>query len=220
MIRLRQIALVATDLDGAVHQLCSALGAEVCYVDPGVGEFGLHNALLLVGDQFIEVVSPTTTGTTAGRLLDKRGGDGGYMVLFDVDDLDTRMSALTDLGVRIVWSMDLPTIRGRHLHPRDVGGAIVSLDQPTTPGDWEWGGPTWTTAKAATVVSAIASVSISAEDPVAMRARWSELGINTQVEFIAAGDRGDGLDVVDLVATDRSRVGEEMDLVGVRFRLV
>lgn len=220
MIRLRQIALVATDLDDAVHQLCSALGAEVCYVDPGVGEFGLHNALLLVGDQFIEVVSPTTTGTTAGRLLDKRGGDGGYMVLFDVDDLDTRMSALSDLGVRIVWSMDLPTIRGRHLHPRDVGGAIVSLDQPTTPGDWEWGGPTWTTAKAATVVSAIASVSISAEDPVAMRARWSELGINTQVEFIAAGDRGDGLDVVDLVATDRSRMGEEMDLVGVRFRLV
>lgn len=220
MIRLRQIAVVATDLKGAVHELCRALGAEVCFVDPGVGEFGLHNALLLVGDQFIEVVSPTTTGTTAGRLLDKRGGDGGYMVLFDVDDLDTRMSALTDLGVRIVWSMDLPTIRGRHLHPRDVGGAIVSLDQPTTPGDWEWGGPTWATAAAATVVSAIASVSISAEDPVAMRTRWSELGINTQVEFIPAGARGDGLDVVDLVATDRSRVGEEMDLVGVRFRLV
>jgi hypothetical protein len=53
-----------------------------------------------------------------------------------------------------------------------------------------------------------------------MQARWSELGLSEQVEFVAAGPRGEGLDLVDLVATDRSRVGEEMDLVGVRFRLV
>jgi catechol 2,3-dioxygenase-like lactoylglutathione lyase family enzyme len=220
MIRLRQIALVAADLDAAVSQLCSALGAEVCFVDPGVGEFGLHNALLLVGDQFIEVVSPTGPGTTAGRLLEKRSGDGGYMVLYEVDDLDARMAALGDLGVRVVWSMDLPAIRGRHLHPRDVGGAIVSLDQPTNPGDWEWGGPTWRTATPAREVSSIASVSVSAADPEAMQARWNELGLDTQVNFVPAGSRGDGMDVVDLVATDRSRVGEEMDLVGVRFRLV
>jgi hypothetical protein len=189
-------------------------------VDPGVGEFGLHNALLLVGDQFIEVVSPTQEGTTAGRMLEKRGGDGGYMVLFEVDDLDAREADLATHGVRIVWSMDLPSIRGRHLHPRDVGGAIVSLDQPSTPGAWEWGGPTWPTAPAASVVSAISQISISAEDPTAMRARWKELDIDTQVDFIAASNRGEGLDVVDLVATDRSRVGDEMDLVGVRFRLV
>jgi catechol 2,3-dioxygenase-like lactoylglutathione lyase family enzyme len=220
MIRLRQIALVATDLDQAVRELCEALGAEVCFVDPGVGEFGLHNALLLVGDQFIEVVSPTQEGTTAGRLIDKRGGDGGYMVLFEVDDLDDRMTDLAALGVRTVWSMDLPSIRGRHLHPRDVGGAIVSLDEPTTPGAWEWGGPTWTTAPAATEVSAISRICISAQDPAAMQARWSELGLNDQVDFVQASDRGEGLDIVDLVATDRSRVGEQMDLVGVRFRLV
>lgn len=220
MIRLRQIALVAADLDSAVTQLREALGAEVCFVDPGVGEFGLHNALLLVGDQFIEVVSPTREGTTAGRLLEKRGGDGGYMVLYEVDDLDQRVDHLGAHGVRIVWSLDLPEIRGRHLHPRDVGGAIVSLDQPVTPGDWEWGGPSWKQSTPATAVSAIAGISIAAEDPGAMRARWSELGLESQVEFVPATARGEGLDIVDLVATDRSRVGEEMDLVGVRFRLV
>jgi hypothetical protein len=220
MIKLRQIALVAADLDGAVTQLCDAFAAEVCFVDPGVGEFGLRNALLLVGDQFIEVVSPTQPGTTAGRLLEKRSGDGGYMVLYEVDDLDIRMDHLKAREVRIVWSMDLPQIRGRHLHPRDVGGAIVSLDQPTTPGDWEWGGPNWRSCTASRAVSAIAGVTISAVDPSAMQARWSELGLSEQVEFVAAGPRGEGLDLVDLVATDRSRVGEEMDLVGVRFRLV
>lgn len=220
MIRLRQIALVAADLEAAVTQLCEALGAEVCFVDPGVGEFGLHNALVLVGDQFIEVVSPTADGTTAGRLLDKRGGDGGYMVLFEVDDLDAREQHLGAHGVRIVWSMDLPAIRGRHLHPRDVGGAIVSIDQPTQRGDWEWGGPAWRSAAPAQVAASLAGARIAAADPQAMRSRWAQLGIDTQMEFIPAGPRGEGLDGVDLVATDRSRVGEEMDLVGVRFRLV
>ena len=51
------------------------------------------------------------------------------MVMFEVDDLDARMAALAVRRVRTVWSGDYPTIRGRHLHPGDIGGAIVSLDQ-------------------------------------------------------------------------------------------
>ena len=120
MIRLRQVALVAHDLDEVVSQLCDQLGLTVCFTDPGVAAFGLRNALMMIGDQFLEVVSPTRGGTTAGRLLDKRGGDGGYMVLYEVDDLDEREAHLAEMGVRIVWRGDLPTIRGRHLHPAHV----------------------------------------------------------------------------------------------------
>ncbi len=74
MIRLRQVALVAADLDPVVTQLSDTFGPSVCFRDPGVAEFGLHNALMVVGDQFLEVVSPTEPGTTCGRLLDKRHG--------------------------------------------------------------------------------------------------------------------------------------------------
>ena len=49
---------------------------------------------MLVGDQFIEVLSPTREGTTVQRLLDKRGGAGGYMAIFEVDDLDDRVERL------------------------------------------------------------------------------------------------------------------------------
>src|SRR5215211_7551662 len=121
MIRLRQVALVATDRDRVVAELCEWLGVTVSYEDPGVGEFGLHNALMTIGDQFLEVVSPTTGGTTAGRLLDKRGGDGGYMAIYEVDDLVDRDAQLAERGVRVVWRVDLPDIASRHLHPRDVG---------------------------------------------------------------------------------------------------
>ena len=220
MIRLRQVALVASDLDTVVSELCDRLGLTVCFNDPGVGEFGLHNALMVIGDQFLEVVSPTQEGTTAGRLIDKRGGDGGYMAIFEVDDLDTRMEHLGELGVRTVWAGDFPTIRGRHLHPRDVGGAIVSIDQPVPNGSWTWAGPTWTAHADSEIVAGIAGVTVGAADPGAMSARWTEIGVDTAVDFAPAGDRGDGIDAVDLVAADRSLVGTSHHICGVDFRLV
>jgi len=219
VIRLRQVALVAADRDAVVDELCAFLGVTVCFEDPGVAVFGLHNALMTVGDQFLEVVSPTADGTTAGRLLDKRGGDGGYMAIFEVDDLDHRMEHVAERGVRIVWSGDFPEIRGRHLHPRDVGGAIVSLDQPEPLGSWLWAGP-WSAHTETSVVSGIAGVDVSAEDPDKMQARWQELGIDHSVRFVPAGHRGEGIDAVDLVATDRSRAGEAATICGVSLRLV
>ncbi|HEY4609664.1 MAG TPA: VOC family protein, partial [Ilumatobacteraceae bacterium] len=130
MIRLRQVVVAARDLGSTVDALCSQLGLSVCFNDPGVAEFGLENALMVVGDQFIEVVAPIADNTAAGRLLGRRNADvTAYMVMFEVDDLDRRMAELGDAQVRNVWSGDYPSIRGRHLHPGDIGGAIVSLDQ-------------------------------------------------------------------------------------------
>ena len=121
MIRLRQVAMIAPDLDPVVDELCATFGLRVCSTIPGVAEFGLRNALMLVGDQFIEVLSPTREGTTVQRLLDKRGGAGGYMAIFEVDDLDDRVERLAANDVRVVWAGDLPDIRGRHLHPAMSG---------------------------------------------------------------------------------------------------
>ena len=220
MIRLRQVALVATDLDRAVAELADALGLTVCFRDPGVAEFGLHNALMLIGDQFLEVVSPVIEGTTAARLLSKRGSDGGYMAIYEVDDLDRRAAHLAAAGVRTVWQIDLPDIRARHLHPRDVGGAIVSIDEPVPNGSWRWGGPDWVAHQDTSVVTAIAGIVVGAHDPAAMRSRWSELGLAHAVRFQPAGPRGEGIDEIELVATDRRRAGETLRLAGVTIRLV
>jgi len=63
-----------------------------------------------------------------------------------------------------VWSGDLPDIRGRHLHPADVGGAIVSIDQPVPNGAWRWGGPQWVAHQDNSVVTSIAGVVLGAKD--------------------------------------------------------
>ena len=76
-MRLRQIALVGEDLPAIRDDITAVLGLGKAYADPGVGKYGLENQVWPIGDTFLEVVSPKQEGTTAGRLLAKRGGDGG-----------------------------------------------------------------------------------------------------------------------------------------------
>jgi hypothetical protein len=132
-LRLRQIALVARALEPVERQLTSVLAAEVCFRDPGVNRYGLHNALWALGGTFLEVVAPIQDNTAGGRYLDRRGGDGGYMCILDCDDLDARRAQLGALGVRVVedvhagdaalWSEAI------HLHPKDTGGCLLSIDE-------------------------------------------------------------------------------------------
>ena len=142
-MRLRQIVMVAADLAAAEERIGAALGVELCFRDPGVATFGLRNALFPIGDQLLEVVSPTEPGTTAGRQLDKRGGDSGYMVILEVDDLGPLRDRFDTHGARIVYEAVTEGIVGLHLHPADVGGAILSVDQTDTWGEWPWAGTVW-----------------------------------------------------------------------------
>ena len=142
--RLRQAVLVARDLAETCARLEATFDLRRPYADPGVGEFGLANAVYEVGDCFLEVVSPMRDGTTAGRYLDKNGGDGGYMAIFQVADSGAARVRIDELGGRVVWKADLPDISGTHLHPKDTPGAIVSIDEARPPETWHWAGPRWT----------------------------------------------------------------------------
>ena len=188
-MRLRQIALVAHDLTAARAEITAVLGLDYAYDDPGVGKYGLRNAVFPVGATFLEVVSPKAPGTTAARLLEKRGGDGGYMVIFDLEDLEGARSRALERGVRVVWQIDLPDISGTHLHPADMRGAIVSLDQSRPYGTWRWGGPEWTGRTGAGAPGRLAGITLAVADPAATAARWGEV-LGAQV---SAGDDGESL---------------------------
>ena len=173
-MRIRQIVFAARDLAKTVAEFEARLGLRVAYRDPQVAEFGLQNALLPIGDQFLEVVSPTRDGTAAGRHLD-RHGDSSYMLILQTDDLDGDRTRLERLGVRVVWQASYPDIRAVHLHPKDIGAAIVSLDQPSPPESWRWAGPDWKAFVSEKGPREIREVNIGARDPVAMAGRWAEV---------------------------------------------
>lgn len=242
-MRLRQIVLVASELRPVEEAICQQLGLEVCYRDPGLAAFGLRHGLYAIGDRILEVVVPKQPGTTAGRFIDRRGGDGGYMVILQTDDLEAERQRVTDAGLRIVHDGGTTqptvaegeqpaTIHGIHLHPRDVGGAIVSIDQADPPQSWGWAGYDWEYHSRPEVVTDIVAIEMQAIDPDAMAERWSlalghtvsdgvmELDDAT-IRFVPDADgRGDGFAAADLAATDRSRAGEVIDLCGTRFNLV
>jgi hypothetical protein len=186
--RLRQVALVASDCDRVAGELRRAFGWAEPFHDPGVGAFGLVNAVFAVGGTFVEVVAPAQPGTTAGRYLERRGGDGGYMAIFQVPDLAEARGRLPGLGVRVVWSADLPDIAGTHLHPRDVPGAIVSLDWASPEQSWRWAGPEWTGQAPGRTPGGVTGLTIEVTDPSAAAQRWAAvLGLPA-----ASSDRGDG----------------------------
>ncbi len=218
-MQLRQIALVARDLQPVVDDLCAVLGIEVCFRDPGVEEFGLHNALMPIGASFLEVVSPLREGTTAGRLLERRRGDGGYMVIAQVADLAAERKRIEELGVRIVWQVALSDAETIHLHPRDVGGAIVSFDQMRPPESWRWAGPEWREHVRTDVTRRLVGAELQAPDPRALAERWSRIfarpvrelasGSYTlalddgELRFVVDHDgRGEGLSGIDLEVDD------------------
>ena len=203
-LRLRQVVLVAPELGPALEEVRDGLGIEPCYHDPGVAEFGLENVLFPIGDQFLEIVAPVQEGTTAGRTLERRGGAGGYMVMVQCDDLDRRRARLADVGARVIWQGDYPDIRGTHVHPKDIGGAIVSVDEATPWESWRWAGPAWQDHVRTETVTGVRSLTIGAADAKAMAARWAEVldlpladamtvaTDDATIAFAPAGPRGRG----------------------------
>ncbi len=183
-IRLRQVALVAHDLEPVVDRLGTELGLQVAHRDPAVAAFGLHNAVLPVGTQFVEVVSPTRPGTAGGRQLERLGGDGGYMVIGHAgpaaEDHKALQARIEDLGVRVALAnVDADGYRLLQLHPADTGGSFLEIDfQPggeDPDGPWMPAGADWQRAVATDVVSAITGVEVRVPDPDAVAQRWAAI---------------------------------------------
>jgi Glyoxalase-like domain len=182
-VRLRQAVLVAEQLERVAAELRAALGLHEPFRDPGVAAFGLTNAVFALGDCFLEIVSPAQPDTAAGRYLARHGGDSGYMVMFDLEDLDGARSRAESRGIRVVWRIDLPDISGTHLHPADMRGAIVSIDASRPYGSWRWGGPEWTGRVGRGAPGRLRGVTIAVADPLAVAARWGEvLGVPAPAE--------------------------------------
>lgn len=211
-VRLRQVALVVRDLPAVEAEVVAGLGVEACAHDLHVEQFGLRNVLFPVGEGLLELVSPFRDGTTAGRFLDRRGGDAGYMVLFQVDDLDGVRRRVDGLGARIVLEATQPGIVGLHLHPRDLGGAIVSVDETDRWEDWPWAGPSWRDHVRTDVVSGLAAIAVAVAAPEVVAERWAAvLGVDAvgatvpldegEVRFVPAGERGEGVVGLELRAS-------------------
>jgi Glyoxalase-like domain len=214
--RLRQAVLAAHDLESVAGTLRDRLELSEPFSDPGVEYFGLRNAVFALGSTFLEVVSPVREDTAAGRLLARRGGDCGYMLMFQVGDLAAARERAAGRGVREVFGVELDDISEVHLHPGDMRGAIVSLSSPQPPDAWRWAGPGW---QGRSAPLSLAGATIAVGDPGAVADRWGDvLGapVGSAGVQLTTDPTESGLVEIVLDVTDDPRP-DPFELAGVRF---
>ena len=228
-IQLRQICLVARELEPVLEDLTDILGINRCYVDPGVGVFGLENTLMPIGVNFLEVVAPVIENTAGGRYLDRRQGDGGYMVITQADSraaqLEVRQNAL-DNGVRVAHEAVREDWHLCQLHPGDLKAAFLEVESDKYNdfrGYWHpVGGSGWEDKVKQDVTVDFTGVELQSNDPVELADLWSrvtgidfsregaELHIplnNVTLRFVQEHDgRGPGLGGLDIAVADRQHV--------------
>lgn len=178
-LNLRQICLVAPELEPVVDNVREIFGVDVCYRDPAVGKYGLVNALFVFGRAFLEIVAPVRENTTAGRFLARTGGVGGYMVIFDCDDPEVRRERAQAMGVRIAHLLQYDTYRGSQFHPVDCRATMLEFDHTDgaedLDGPYHPAGEHWRDFQRLDRVQGISQVDIESPDHADLAAHWSRL---------------------------------------------
>ena len=226
--RLRQAVVAATDLRATMAALEDALGVSAPFHDEGVGHFGLSNAVYVLGDTFIEIVSPMREDTAAGRQISRHGGDCGYMCMFELDDEAATRARIDDAGARIVHDTRREDIVDLHLHPKDVPGAIVALDITNPVGSWRWGGPDWEAKVPPHGPGGLLGLTVSVHDPETVAATWAGLlGVTPDGTTVRIDGDHQTLHFVAAAATEQERIVEvragvagrsgDVTVAGVRF---
>ena len=130
-----------------------------------------------------------------------------------------------------MYEAETEGIVGLHLHPADVGGAILSVDRADTWGEWPWAGPTWRDHVRTAVVSSVEAVVVEAHDPSVMASRWGELlgcavvdeivplNDGGEIRFVPVTDRGEGVSGFVLRATNPEHAGD-VTMCNCTFQLV
>ena len=178
-LRLRQVCLVAADLARETARIGSTFGLEVCHRDPGVAKYGLENVLFPVGTSFLEIVSPTRPGTTAGRFLERHGGKYGYMVILDCDDPERYRRRAESLGVRVANVIRHDVYFGVQLHPKDTGAAMLEFNSTVGGADplgpYGPAGPDWQRFIRSDRTRSMLGVELESPEPERLAERWASI---------------------------------------------
>jgi len=130
------VGIAVSDLDRAIALYEGTFGMPLVHRET-VEEQGVEAVLLDVGDGHIELLSPLGPDTVVGKFVERRG-EGLHHVAYRVDDIDTTLVNLREVGVELIDSEARVGIRGSRvafLHPKSTGGVLTELVEPA--GDHE-----------------------------------------------------------------------------------
>jgi len=128
--RIDHVGVAVPDLDEAIEFYGRAFGIPVVHEEINE-EQGVREAMLAIGDNYLQLLAPLRPDSPIGKFLDKRG-PGIQQVAFGVDDVEVAGQRLRDAGVRMLYDQPKIGTAGslvNFAHPADCGGVLVELVQ-------------------------------------------------------------------------------------------
>ena len=131
------VGVAVPDLDEAIAFYRDAFGMEVQHEETNE-EQGVREAMVAVGDSgsCIQLLAPLSPESTIARFLD-RSGPGLQQLAYRVTDLDRVSAVLRERGLRLLYDeprRGTADSRINFVHPKDAGGVLVELVEPSTTG--------------------------------------------------------------------------------------
>ena len=129
--RVDHVGILVSNLDEAIKLYKDCFDAEVDKIE-NLAERGVKAAVLSLDQGAnLELLEPLP-GSNMAKVLEKRG-EGLHHITFEVDDVDTELSHLSELGIELIDKKSRPGLDGMvaFIHPKSLRGVLVELCQKT-----------------------------------------------------------------------------------------
>src|ERR671918_1055373 len=94
--KIQHVALAVADMDAALAFYRETWGLEVSRREI-VERDQVEEAMLPLGDSFLQLIAPTSDDSTVARFLERRG-EGLHHVAYEVDDVGASLDQLRSAG--------------------------------------------------------------------------------------------------------------------------
>ena len=130
--KLNHVAIAVPDLEAASARYRDILGAEVS--DPvDLPEHGVTTVFVNLPNTKIELISPLGENSPIAKFLARNPAGGVHHLCYEVADIMAAKAQLEKEGVRILG--DGKPSEGAHgkpvlfLHPKDMGGTLIEIEE-------------------------------------------------------------------------------------------
>jgi methylmalonyl-CoA/ethylmalonyl-CoA epimerase len=130
---LDHVGIVVADLDEAVTFYETTFGARLARRER-INHDGVEEALMTVGDSYVQLLTPTRPDSAVAKFLEKHG-PGLHHVGYRVDDCAQALDQAVTAGMRTLDAVPRPGSRGTtvaFLHPKSGFGTLIELVQTST----------------------------------------------------------------------------------------
>ena len=124
------VAIAVPDLDAAIAWYADTFAATVTHREI-VERDGVEEALIKVGDSYIQLTTGTRPDSPITKFLEKRG-PGIHHVAYRVDDCAAALEAVKAQGHQVIDDVPRPGSRGTtvaFVHPKTAFGTLIELVQ-------------------------------------------------------------------------------------------